>query len=149
HVAVRNADQVLVVQPGELVVNRFGGVMRLARDDFFDRKRPASIQEHLENPRGRRGLSRGAAGPAPSLAVEGGELVGRQDHEIRQWRPGICVEPPPRPLVSGLAGIVNVNVEPWPTALLIQIRPPCSSTNFRQSARPSPVPSAFFSALPT
>jgi hypothetical protein len=35
---------------------------------------------------------------------------------------------------------VKVNVEPMPTWLLTQIRPPCSSTNFRDSARPSPVP---------
>jgi hypothetical protein len=25
---------------------------------------------------------------------------------------------------------VNVNVEPWPSSLVTQIRPPCSSTNF-------------------
>src|SRR5438067_13346079 len=38
-------------------------------------------------------------------------------------------------------GIVNVNVEPWPGSLSTQMRPPCSSTNFLVSARPSPVPS--------
>ena len=46
-------------------------------------------------------------------------------------------------------GIVNVNVEPSPTWLLSQIRPPWSSMNFRDSASPSPVPSTFLSAVPT
>jgi len=47
------------------------------------------------------------------------------------------------------AGIVNVNVEPIPTWLLTQIRPPWSSTNFRHRVSPSPVPSTFLSAVPT
>src|SRR5262245_20675588 len=46
-------------------------------------------------------------------------------------------------------GTVKVNVEPSPTWLSTQILPPCSSMNFRESARPSPVPSTFFSAVPT
>jgi hypothetical protein len=46
-------------------------------------------------------------------------------------------------------GSLNVKVEPTPTWLVTQIRPPCSSTNFRERARPSPVPSTFFSAVPT
>ena len=46
-------------------------------------------------------------------------------------------------------GSVNVNVEPCPTPLFTQIRPPCSSMNLRESASPSPVPSTFFSAVPT
>src|SRR5262245_42204067 len=46
-------------------------------------------------------------------------------------------------------GSVNVNVEPWPTWLFTQIRPPCSSTNFLDSASPSPVPSTFLSFVPT
>src|SRR5215470_16811197 len=91
HAAVRNADHVLVVQLGESVVNRFVGAMLQPRDDFSDRKRPASIQEHLENPRRRRGLSRGAACPASSLDVEGDELVGRQDHEVPHVRASISV----------------------------------------------------------
>jgi predicted aspartyl protease len=44
----------------------------------------------------------------------------------------------------GLAGRVKVKVEPSPAALLTQIRPPWSSTNFRASESPSPVPSRFF-----
>src|SRR2546427_9879472 len=40
-------------------------------------------------------------------------------------------------------GIVNVNVEPTPTWLVTPIFPPCSSTNLRHSASPSPVPSCF------
>src|SRR5262249_37606703 len=60
-------------------------------------------------------------------------------------------------LLSGLAGrsyalrtgIVKVNVEPTPSSLLTQIRPPCSSTNFRQRVSPNPVPSTFLSAVPT
>src|SRR5215831_19314653 len=47
------------------------------------------------------------------------------------------------------AGIVNVNVEPAPSWLFTQIRPPCSSTNFRHKVSPSPVPSIFFAAVPT
>jgi len=86
HATVRNADHVLVVQLGESVVNRFGGAMLQPRDDFSDRKRPASIQEHLENPRSRRALSGGAACPASSLNVEGDELVRRQDHEVPHVR---------------------------------------------------------------
>src|SRR5207245_7424252 len=46
-------------------------------------------------------------------------------------------------------GIVNPNVAPAPTWLLTQILPPCSSMNFRHKVSPSPVPSAFFSAVPT
>jgi hypothetical protein len=49
----------------------------------------------------------------------------------------------------GRIGIVNVNVEPAPTALLTQISPPCSPINFRDRANPSPVPSTFLSAVPT
>src|SRR5215831_1609247 len=46
-------------------------------------------------------------------------------------------------------GRVNVNVDPSPDWLVTQIRPPCSSMNFRESASPSPVPSTFLSAVPT
>jgi len=42
-----------------------------------------------------------------------------------------------------VTGIVKVKVEPWPGWLLAQMRPPCSSTNLRESVRPSPVPSCF------
>src|SRR6266404_464587 len=49
----------------------------------------------------------------------------------------------------GLTGSVKVNVEPTPTWLVTEIRPPCSSTNLRERASPSPVPSAFLSAVPT
>jgi hypothetical protein len=35
-------------------------------------------------------------------------------------------------------GIVNVNVEPAPSWLFTQIRPPCSSMNFRHRVSPSP-----------
>ena len=45
--------------------------------------------------------------------------------------------------------MVNLNVEPAPTWLSTHSRPPRSSMSFRASARPSPVPSTFFSALPT
>jgi hypothetical protein len=45
-------------------------------------------------------------------------------------------------------GSLNVNVEPEPSWLLTQILPPWSSTNLRQRVSPSPVPSAFFSAVP-
>ena len=41
----------------------------------------------------------------------------------------------------GVTGIVKVNVAPCPTWLFTQILPPCSSTNLRARARPSPVPS--------
>src|SRR5262249_25339753 len=40
-----------------------------------------------------------------------------------------------------LTGSVKVNVEPLLTWLSTPIRPPCSSTNFFASVRPSPVPS--------
>src|SRR5215467_5431469 len=46
-------------------------------------------------------------------------------------------------------GRLNVNVEPTSTSLLTQILPPCNSTNFRHSVKPSPVPSTFFAAVPT
>ena len=58
-------------------------------------------------------------------------------------------------LVAGSAysprrtGSVNVNVDPCPTSLFTQIRPPCSSMNFRERANPRPVPSTFLSAVPT
>jgi hypothetical protein len=68
--------------------------------------------------------------------------------EVLSRRPGVA-------LAGGFhagaerTGMVNVNVEPCPIWLLTQIRPPCSSTNFRDSASPSPVPSTFLSAVPT
>src|SRR6266404_2861884 len=49
----------------------------------------------------------------------------------------------------GRTGSVKVKVEPWPTSLCTQILPPWSSMNFRERASPSPVPSAFLSAVPT
>jgi hypothetical protein len=58
----------------------------------------------------------------------------------------------PDPLGGGataLIGSVKVKVEPRPTSLRTQILPPWSSTNFRERASPSPVPSAHFSAAPT
>jgi hypothetical protein len=42
-----------------------------------------------------------------------------------------------------------VKVDPTPNSLFTQIRPPCSSMNFRQSVSPNPVPSTFLSAVPT
>ena len=45
------------------------------------------------------------------------------------------------PCSSGRTGSVKLNVDPWPTWLWTQIRPPCSSTNFLASVSPSPVPS--------
>jgi hypothetical protein len=51
---------------------------------------------------------------------------------------------------SGLRGIANVNVVPFPTSLSIQIRPPWSSMNRFASVSPRPVPSRDRSlALPT
>src|SRR5262249_7887522 len=45
-------------------------------------------------------------------------------------------------LLTGCStGRVNVNVEPCPSSLLTQSRPPCSSTKRRASVNPSPVPS--------
>ena len=55
-------------------------------------------------------------------------------------------------LLNGLnhiIGSVKAKVEPLPTSLLTQIFPPCSSMNFREIARPSPVPSTFLEAVPT
>src|SRR5262249_10528950 len=79
---------------------------------------------------------------------------GREEHSpTDHWlRP-----PPSRPStrprlydpLTILNGSVNVNVDPTPTWLFTQIRPPCSSMNFRDSASPSPVPSTFLAAIPT
>src|SRR5262245_49045038 len=44
-------------------------------------------------------------------------------------------------------GSENVNVEPTPSWLFTQIRPPWSSTNFRHRVSPRPVPSIFFAAV--
>ena len=41
------------------------------------------------------------------------------------------------------SGNVKENVEPVPTVLLTEIFPPWSSINFREMARPRPVPSTF------
>src|SRR5262245_48868486 len=56
---------------------------------------------------------------------------------------------PMKPVYVLCTGSVNVNVEPTPSSLLTRIRPPWSSTNFRHSVSPSPVPSTFLSAVPT
>jgi hypothetical protein len=61
---------------------------------------------------------------------------------VGRFREGSPPEQEARPAQSpgaGRTGSVNVNVEPWPGSLLTQIRPPCSSMNLRDSARPSPV----------
>jgi hypothetical protein len=49
----------------------------------------------------------------------------------------------------GLTGSVKVKVEPRSSSLCTQILPPWSSMNFRERVNPSPVPSAFLSAVPT
>ena len=46
-------------------------------------------------------------------------------------------------------GTVKVNVDPAPTWLFTQIRPPCSSTNIRHNVSPSPVPSGLPELVPT
>src|SRR5262249_661751 len=46
-------------------------------------------------------------------------------------------------------GSVKANVEPLPTSLVTQMRPPCSSTNFFVSVSPRPVPSCFCDPSPT
>src|SRR6266545_5223585 len=71
---------------------------------------------------------------------------------VGAWASGAAALIPPRAQSthpSRCTGIVNVNVEPCPTWLWTRILPPWSSMNFRQRVRPSPVPSAFFSAVPT
>jgi hypothetical protein len=47
----------------------------------------------------------------------------------------------PRTYAAAVIGSVKVNVEPLPASLSTQIFPPCSSTNFFASVKPSPVPS--------
>ena len=47
------------------------------------------------------------------------------------------------------SGSVKAKVEPAPTRLRTQIRPPCSSMNRRATASPRPVPSAACAAGPT
>ncbi len=41
----------------------------------------------------------------------------------------------------GVRGSTKLNVAPRPISLSTQMRPPCSSTSLRVSAKPSPVPS--------
>jgi hypothetical protein len=43
-------------------------------------------------------------------------------------------------LPLGLVGRVKWKIEPLPTALVAQMRPPCWETMLRQMARPRPVP---------
>jgi predicted TIM-barrel fold metal-dependent hydrolase len=62
--------------------------------------------------------------------------------------------PPPRGRGQGeggphFTGSVKVNVEPRPSSLSTQSRPPCSSTNFLARASPRPVPSRLRSSVPT
>src|SRR5713226_4101826 len=56
---------------------------------------------------------------------------------------------PPSDYPPGRNGMLNVNVEPAPAWLFTQIRPPWSSTNFRERASPSPVPSCLTVLAPT
>ena len=79
-----------------------------------------------------------------ALAVIAGELQGAAGGGQPVLRPREESAHSSRP-----TGSVNVNVDPCPTRLLTQMRPPCNSTNLRESARPSPVPSTFLSAVPT
>src|SRR5215468_2186338 len=57
------------------------------------------------------------------MSQKGHERVGASTRSPSSWR----------------IGSVNVNVDPLPTSLSTQIRPPWSSMNFRESASPSPV----------
>jgi hypothetical protein len=88
-VAIGNTDQVVVVQPDERVVDGLGRVPLEVGHDFLDGNRPASLQENLQNARGRRGFSGGAPRLAASPNVEGNELIGRQDREARHWWPSL------------------------------------------------------------
>ncbi len=75
---------------------------------------------------------------------EGGRnLSTRMRHQQREF----SVVGSPHP--SRRTGSVKANVAPCPTRLFTQIRPPCSSTNLRHRASPSPVPSTFLSPVPT
>src|SRR5215471_14515461 len=89
----------------------------------------------------------------------------RKRRTLPSCRPFLCDQSPPvgrgQPTLASSGGRgrrgsrhlhvgnVNVNVDPSPDWLLTQIRPPCSSMNFRDRASPRPVPSIFLSAVPT
>ncbi len=106
--------------------------------------------ERPEVPRGRQSASaQTLANPgyrlrtlqAPALNLR--NLSTRMRHGVREFTVAGSAHS------SRRTGSVNVNVEPCPTWLFTQIRPPWSSMNFRERASPSPVPSAFLSAVPT
>jgi hypothetical protein len=98
---------------------------------------------------GRPGEEQAHARPWPCLLCLGGERRGEEAEDQRENQYGSWLDGEPSRVTYDLIGSVNVKVEPFPTWLFTQIRPPCSSTNFRARARPSPVPSTFLSAVPT
>ena len=69
-----------------------------------------------------------------------GELTAEEDILI-QGRVEGTITHNGNTLTIGPQGNVKANVDPRPTSLCTQICPPCSSTNFLASVRPSPVPS--------
>ena len=90
-------------------------------------------------------------GPSPAQGCAQGHVGGigernlstRMRHGVREFTVAGSAHS------SRRTGSVKVNVEPSPTWLFTQIRPPWSSMNFRESASPRPVPSTFLSAVPT
>jgi hypothetical protein len=66
-VAVADADQVIVVEPDERLVDGFGGATLEVGDEFFNRNRTAPVQEGPENPSGQRCFPGGTSGWASAL----------------------------------------------------------------------------------
>src|SRR5262249_4597176 len=82
-------------------------------------------------------------GPRPCRGLEGREPL-RLEHVAKELHVLLVVldhEHTPASHRYDLAGSVNTNVLPSPSSLSTQIRPPCSSTSFFESASPRPVPS--------
>jgi hypothetical protein len=95
------------------------------------------------------GLGDGLSQQLPFRLILGSRRLRRRNRSTRMRHRAHEFSVAFAPPVTGSTGSVNVNVDPCPISLFTQIWPPWSSTNFRQSANPRPVPSAFFSALPT
>ena len=142
--SVSAAYYVLVVGDRLLVVKGSEGTPTIAEGELM--AMPVNLQRQLVDT-ARMEVIRGRFYP---YYLDSAAAFRSPSTRMRQWGHEISVgATPPQSLGSRRTGSVNVKVEPRPGSLCTQILPPWSSTNFRERASPSPVPSALFSAAPT
>src|SRR5215831_10927047 len=85
-------NQVVVIKGDESIMERIGLSAWRSRDDVLDRDRPALLKEGLQDEPHQRLLTSRAASSLPRKRVQGLQLVGREDQQVRQCGPPFSVE---------------------------------------------------------